>query len=286
MSIKQDIKQMAYDAATTFLNEGVELNDTIGSMYSEDLIENPEILKRVCEAANNTVYMTMFKNKNVDRSQIKFPLADAQHLLNLIDQENGPMIENTPIDYLVEPRLTVVTKTASLDEGLEKIANVNTENESSSKRKLAIQKMAQIESTAKNLVYSLEIVKTAAERNAESLLNDYVSHGIDTISSGESFADMTKIAMRSVVDNFGETGITIVKKASQHALGKLKSRGFKTNNELTKISSEVINGDNELCCTSNDLVLELEKAAACTELINSIKKTQGLIKGIRDGVSA
>jgi len=283
--LNQQIKQMAYDAATAYLNEGVNLNESIKDMHDNGKIKNDEILKRVCEAANNTVYMTLFKNKNIDRSQIKFPLADSALLLKTIDQESGVMVDDKSIDYLIAPQIEPVIKTAALSDGMEKIAGDMSESAKRGKITYTIQKLAQIDDAARKLVYNLEMIKTASERRSESLLAEYINHGLDTVSARESFADMTKIAMRSVVEDFGDRGVKIIQSVSGHAFEKIASRGFTVNTELTKLSSMNINGDNDLSRTAQELVLELEKAAACKKMITGINSTRSKVKGLRDAVS-
>lgn len=273
--LKQMIKSVAYEVARSYLDRGINMNDILFNMYSEGQIENPEILKRICESANNTVYLTLFKKPDQDRSNISFPLADAGLILEKSDEENDYMsVNEIPMDYMAMPIKIASQRTEReySSEEMEKIAYVKNDNTFS---KIAFErKLNQALVSVDNMISGMEMVKTASEKRFDHLIDKLASISARIVSNGESMGDMSKIAMTSVKSSFGGEGMVKVAKVCNFINEDLKQRGFKPSTEITKLSSLVIDLDSELSKVANELVLEIEKIAASKNIISGLKKTK------------
>lgn len=267
--LNQRIKTCAYEVASQYLNGGSDMNEALHDKYVNGDIENKEILKRICEAANNTVYLSLFKDPKQDRSNISFPLADSQKIIKQADQENASMVaDGVIVDYILAPEKRA-SSTAQPD-GMSKIARKKEYNEF---EKLAIKRKIQsgVDSIT-NLISGLEIIKTASNRRFSDLVDQLSRTGLSLMSAGESFGDMSKIAVRSVGPNHGESGMVKMAKICDHVRKGIESRGFKLSTELTKTSSAVIDQDSELSQLANMAILEVEKIAACDNMITGLKE--------------
>lgn len=119
----ESLELMGKKAATAFLSDGVELDDSIAKLAGEYQDISPEQIKRVVEFANTAVYLAKHdqaKTAGADHSYPQFKLADAGRILqDLSDGARPTVVTNTDVDYSREaqkPKLSSAPLEAALAE--------------------------------------------------------------------------------------------------------------------------------------------------------------------------
>jgi len=106
--VNELIDKLAYEAASAFINQGVDLNESIKAPFLNGVIENTEVLKRVCEEANKQVKLAMLQDTQPNGT-VKFNFASPEKIMGSTNTGLG--------DYAVAPKREVPTllveKTAS-----------------------------------------------------------------------------------------------------------------------------------------------------------------------------
>ena len=272
--IEKNIRELAYNTAKEHLTSGQDMNEYIYNLYvAGDKIENNEILKRVCELANNNVYIALFKNPKTDRSNITFTLADAKGIIEKMNNKTVSPSKTVDFDYISAPVKKLNVKVASFE--IEKTAS---EFDASLKKIATVHKLERGMSCLVNMVSGLECVKTASENRMYDIIGRLSEIGAGITSNRESLGDMTKIAMKSVKDNYGKEGVEKIAKVCDYVMREVKARGFNISTDITKLSSSNIDVDGELYKLSNEFNLETEKIAACKKIITGAGCRIELIK--------
>lgn len=251
MAIKDEISKYAYDASYQFLQHQKPLSKTIIVIGAKNNL-NSEVLKRICEKANQNVYLTLFNSKGVDRSNIKFPRADAEEVMGGVQQQGATNdYQITPAEHeIVVGKPDIPAKnTGIMDERDE--------------MQLTLEKIRNLLASVKNM---LSEEKTAASKS----LDEFYGNVKNMVGNGESFGDIAKMAMRfaSTKDVNVEKTADILKYAKDH----LTKEGHRISTEITKISSEGINPNFELFQNVQNCVESIEKVAGLTEMFNNISK--------------
>lgn len=255
----QKIKDIAFAVVDAY-SKGVPLNDSI--LAVADSIDNEEILKRVCELANNNVYLSIFHTPSVDRSNIVFDVADFDKINSEIkrrkfemnDYSTGPSaIKYNVADQAPSDKVVVMSKSAELNDMNMKIAELG-----------VIQRFQRY----------TETIKSAELKSMESSFNKMANDATFVVSTGESIADMAKLASRNVAD-MGLSSSRVME-AYDEIHQHLVSTGHKVNTDFTKISSMRINRNSEILKPSTEFALSIEKVAALNEMLSNIKTVIGI----------
>src|SRR5271169_1516792 len=92
------IKLTAHAVAEDYLLSQANMNDAI-FLKASDLNLNEEIVKRICEIANQNVYLSLFNDPTINKVQIKFDKANCNTIINKLQKSEQDMKE-----YKVVPK--------------------------------------------------------------------------------------------------------------------------------------------------------------------------------------
>jgi len=268
-NIIQSIKDLAQKASEDYLLFGNNLNSTIIVFYQDDKIDNDEILKRVCEQANQNVYLGLFNDEECDKSNIQFPVADSVQI-----KEETQKSEQAMKDYQTPPEHFKL----SLDTAAQPNQLEVKENEQVKLGEL--NRLVEYRTTFRNLLSSMENIKTAEMYAANNSFNKMAHDAKLMTAKGESIGDIAKIAMRYIK----EQGSDMKKIASAYDIihKDLIESGFYVKTGFTKTSSMKINSEAKMLDPILDFTLSIEKIAAANDMCENISKTLGLFDKVID----
>ncbi len=250
----QNIKEMSHKAAEDYLLFKKNPNDTITEMCVSGQIENNEILKRVCEHANQNIYLGLFNDSDIDKSNIAFPYADFDTLKTTVQQSEQAMkIYNSPPEE--KPVISIELKTAE-----KKASDVATDDYVLLGYRDTLIKFAQ----------RIEALQQSEIQSAEASFDKMAHDTKLMIFNGESIGDIAKLATRNVQDH-GLDGIKIAS-AYNEICSDLVQSGFHVKTEFTKLSSCKINNESEMLLPSMQYAMAIEKAAAFKDVLDGAKR--------------
>lgn len=254
MDLIDSIKQVAHRAAESYLLTGASMNDTIFQAHIAGEIENDEILKRICEQANQNVYLSLFNDATIDKSNIKFEMADWNEILSNIKQRESEMKEYDapPTDF----RASLPDITSN-----EEPTMVHT---SAFKKLGALNQLVDYHTRVNQFEKTLESMRVSEVSAAEEAFIKMSHDAKLVVANGESLGDMAKIAARFAV----EMGVGFEKVATAYGIiqESLRQNGFAVNAEFTKLSSLKVNDSSQILAPVKSFVLAIEKAAALKEM--------------------
>ena len=254
--IIQRIKNIAHDVSEGYLLYGEDMNDAI-IKKAED-IDNHEMLKRVCEHANQNVYLSKFQDAE-NRGNITFDIADFNLVKQSIDESEKSMeLYDTPpedfrslLEIAVEtPQANEAEKTASLD-------------------KDSVYAATEYRQQFSRFANSIGMMKSAAMEDFESNFNLMYHDAKRVVAHGDSLGDMAKIASRCVMENGLSPESTM--KAYGIIEKELEKSGFSVNTEFTKLSSMRINHNAISLRPVKEMSMAIEKVAALEEMEKNVK---------------
>ena len=247
------IRSLGYAAAQDYLVKGKDLNATVSELCRG---ENQEMTKRVCELANQQVYLTLFNRPGSNRANIKFSPATMDGVnVELKSQEKAMSdYSNTPKDYRQKTASDIIFKSEATPASNEKIG--------------IIQKIASTENKLNLLRSSMLTMKIACERDSMSKISTMHRHARTMVVQGESLGDVAKIACRSVM----EQGLDHIKVATvmDYIGTEIAKEGLKVSNEFTKISSMPVSHKNPMNVLAREYVESVEKTAGFADVIAGI----------------
>jgi hypothetical protein len=250
------IRDIAYAVVEAYTKNKTPLNDAI--LHISDTIDNDEVLKRVCELANQNVYLSLFHTPGIDRSCISFDVADFATLQKEINKRKLAMNDYAaaPDDHkktltitVVPVENTTVDKTAAIHDKYRLIA------ERDCLRKLA------------NM---LGMIKTSEIKSVEQHYNKILQDSLTIVHQGESLGDMAKLASRNIVEH-GMDPTKIMEVYSEVAK-MISDEGYHVNTEFTKTSSQKINPRAEILQPSKEIALSIEKVASINEMLSKVNR--------------
>jgi len=262
MNLVDSIKNIAHKASENYLLTGDDMNDTILSSYYEGDVDNLEVLKRICELANQNVYLSLYQNEETDKSNISFDLANFNKLKDEILKSEKAM-ENyatPPSDFR-----SLLTLIVGNDVG-------NIEQAPDAGEKLAeFQKLGNYRNAFEAFISDIESLRYNEVQSAEKAFLKMAHDAKLMISNGESIGDIAKIASRYVKD----MGLDPMKIAAAYDVihKDLIGDGFTVKTGFTKVSSLRINKNAEMLKPVDQLIMSLEKIAATTEMLQNVNKT-------------
>jgi len=256
------IKNIAHKASEDYLISGADMNDTILDSYHAGEIDNLEILKRICELANQNVYLSLYQSDDTDKSNISFVLAD-------YDKSKTAILESEKAmeSYATPPNDFRSLLTLVIGKDVGDIQQAPNDGE-----KLAeFQKVGNYKNAFKAFISDIESLRYSEMQNAEKAFLKMAYDAKLMVSSGESLGDIAKIASRFVK----ESGLNPMRIATAYNMihKDLTKDGFTVNTEFTKMASLRINKNAEMLEPVNELMLSLEKIAATTEMITNLTNT-------------
>lgn len=127
----ESLEMMGKEAANLLLNEGVSLNESIAKLAGTHSDINHEHVKRICEFANNSVYLAKHdqnKTAGASSSYPRFVLADPNRVVqDLSDGARPTVFTPTDTDYGRQPLKKEKMSSAMADAYLAQLFSVETE---------------------------------------------------------------------------------------------------------------------------------------------------------------
>ena len=270
--IIQSIKDVAHRVSEDYLLFGKNMNDSIIDSYMGGEIGNDEIVKRICEHANQNVYLGLFNDLNVNKSNIIFDIADFNKIIPVIRESETAMeaLKAPPKDF----RSNFANSTLP-DRQNETAGEIEDDqlNEAKSVEKNASELYAVIQcrDTLKNFLSKIDMMKCAEEKLAEESYNKMRHDAKMIVAKGDSLGDLAKIAARGIK----EYGCDFTKVAEAYdMIGKeLSDNRFIVNNEFTKLSSMKINQDAEILKPVFSFNSSILKLAGLNDLSENVSKS-------------
>jgi len=262
MNLIDTIKNIAHRAAEDYLLTHVDMNDTILDSYNAGEIQNLDTLKRICELANQNVYLSLFQDESLDKTNITFVLADFNKLKTEILKSEKDMesYATPPGDFR-----SLLSLIVGRDAGdIQQAPNAG--------EKLAeFQKVGNYKNAFEAFISDVESVRYSEMQNAEKAFLKIAHDTKLMVANGESIGDIAKISSRFVK----EAGLNPMRIASAYNIihKDLKDDGFTVSTEFTKVSSQRININAKMLQPVNEFALSFEKIAATTEMISNLRKT-------------
>jgi len=254
VDIIQRIKKLAHEVSEGYILFGADMTEAINKKYNDGDFDNKEMLKRVCEHANQNVYLAKF-NSGENRGNISFPIADFNAIKENIDESEQSMelYDTPPEDFRSALELVIDNATSAQQEKTAGKLSGESVNEANEFRN----RFAQFSN-------ALGMMKTAAESEFESGFNLIYHDSKRIVANGDSLGDMAKIASRCVM----EDGISPRGVMTTYAIieKELTNSGYSVRNDFTKTSSLKINHKSLTLRPVKEMSLAIEKMAVLTEM--------------------
>lgn len=264
------IKQLAGRVSEDYLLKKKDMNDSIYLLAVEKKL-NEEIIKRICEFANQNTYLSIFHADKDKRGNIQFDLADFKKIIEKIKETN--MADH---DYLKRPDDFRLSDEYGQDAGEEQDEVVAEPSKSLDDHLKDLKKDFKLKDRLATLLSAIKTMTTQEEMNAEDNVMKISSYCKSLNFNGESFGDMAKLALRYTK----EKGYELNKTASLYSkIGEyLSDKGFKVNTELTKISSLKINHSSDTFKPLDSYHQSLIKLSGLREISHNVEATLKTLK--------
>lgn len=267
-----EIKKLAGSVSEAYLTKKAPMTDAIVIIAKSNKL-NEELIKRLCEIANQNTYLSLFHGSKDGRGNIEFDLADAAKVIEKIkelDMGNEDYLK-TPRDYRLgdeEDEEDEDTIVAEPDDDKSLVERVNDLN-----------KKTRMNDRLTVLLSAIKSMKAQEELDAERNVLKLSSYCKNTITTEQSFADMSKLALRYSKDR----GFGVEKTAGilSYIQEDLESSGHKLNKELTKLSSMPINPGAEMFRPIEGYNMNLVKLAGLDQLEKGVGFFVELMKHVR-----
>jgi len=257
--ITEIIKDLSHRVSEDYLIFGKDMNESLISLVQDGSIENLEILKRICEHANQNVYLALFYNPEVDKSNITFDIANFDDIsLKAKKSEEAMKDYNTPpVDYRSALEIAIMPNIDKDESEGEKLSNLN--------------EVVEYRQVFRNLLNRVGIMKSAEVKSAEESLNKMAHDAKALIADGSSLGDISKIATRHIKENIGGDAMKIAE--CYDIIHKdLVASNFHVKTGFTKISSHAINKKSIILKPVEEFSMAMTKIAGFTEMECNIEK--------------
>lgn len=265
--IIQHIKEIAHKVSEDYLLLGKDMNGELVKLYENGEIENEEVLKRICEFANQNVYLGLFNDPHINKANITFKIADFNFILPIIKESEKAMntLNAPPADYRKDLSSMINTERENFDEdndatevpNLKKFADINT--------------AIYYRNVLKDFFDKIAMMECNEEKIAEDSFNKIVHDARILVAKGDSLGDLSKIAARSIQEKGGN--FIKIAQVYDFIYKDLIENNFDVNTEFTKISSLHIKHDSEILKPVHAFSEAVEKIAALNEMKSNITKT-------------
>jgi len=280
--IIQNIKDVAHRISENYLLMGESVNNALVASYLDGEIENEEVLKRICEHINQNVYLSLFNDASVNKSNITFEIADYKTVLPIIKESEKAMndLNASPKDYRNSLSDAVVPKTPVAPVAAP-TTTTNPEGEASDdysgnfehtiEKAASLYQATQFRTSVNDFLHKISSLRCSEEQVAEKAFDKMAHDARILVARGDSLGDISKIASRHIKDIGGD----FIKVAQAYNMihKDLVDSNYHVNTEFTKISSMKINNDAELLKPVKEFSLSMAKIAGFIEMERNISKT-------------
>jgi len=224
----EEIKKIAGQISENYILKDINMTSAIAEAAKRNKL-NTEIIKRICELANQNTYLSLFSSTPENRGNISFDLADSEKVINKLKEHN--MGEN---DYLTTPTDYRMGLADVLSDDDDKPA-VEVKEDPVIKKIRELSEKVKINEKLKALLSTIKSLESSEKSSIENNILKVSNDCKALVFNGESFGDMAKLALRFTK----EKGFNLEKTAKLYTVVQdyLKNKGFNVKEGLTKISS-------------------------------------------------
>ena len=264
----QHIKDLSHKVSEDYLLFGNDMNKKLIQLYQEGEIENEEVLKRICEHANQNVYLGLFNDPLTNKANITFQIADFNTIIPIIRESEKAMnaLNTPPEDFRTS--LSMPTKNNELE-------NADEDNEATEvpnlKKFANLHTAIYYRNAVKDFFDKIAMMKCAEEKIAEESFDKMHHDARILVAKGESFGDLSKIASRSIKEKGGD--FVKIAQAYDMIYNDLINDNYSINTEFTKISSLNINHKSDVLKPVHTFSDSIMKIAAFEEMKTNVLKT-------------
>jgi hypothetical protein len=265
----QHIKDLAHKVSEDYLLFGNDMNKELTNLYLSGEIENDEILKRICEHANQNVYLGLFNDPTINKANITFTIADFNTIIPIIRESEKAMntLNTPPKDFRADLTSTVKSNTE-----MENYDEDNVGTEVPNLKKLAhLETAIYYRNAVKDFLDKVSIMKCAEEKVAEESFDKMLHDARILVAKGDSIGDLSKIAARSIKDKGGD--FMKVAQAYDMIHKNLIEDNYNVKTEFTKLSSMHINHKSEILKPVHQFSDSTMKIAGFEEMKVNLSKT-------------
>jgi len=266
--IIQSIKNIAHKVSEDYLLFGKNMNNSIVESYFSGEVGNDEILKRICEHANQNVYLGLFNNPSVNKANITFDLADFNQIIPIIRESELAMndIKTPPEDF--RNKLNQVATPIRYNETAQEQEDDQTNEAKSVEKEAQLYEIVQYRDVLKNFMDKVATMICSEEKIAEQSFEQMRHDAKIVVAKGDSIGDLAKIASRNIKEMGGD--FTKIAQAYDEIKLELIDHNFSVNTNFTKLSSMRINPKAEVLKPVNDFYFSLCKMAAFAEMKDNV----------------
>jgi len=267
-----DIKRLAGQISESYLNSGADMNESALKLAQEHKL-NEEFVRRLCEFANQNTYLSMFHSDKAKRGNITFKLAIAEDVIKKIKELS--MANN---DYLRAPTDFRLSDEYGQDLEVDETEVVGKPEVSFDDQLKNLQKSLRLNDRLSILLSAIKTMKTQEEGNAENNVLKLSSYCKGLVFNGESFGDMSKLAMRYTQQR--EFNMEKTAKLLSTIGEYLTNKGFNLTMGLTKTSSLKINESSDVYKPIEEYHMSLIKISGLNEMIDNLEKASAYLKNV------
>ena len=250
-NIVQSIKDIAHKVSEDYIFTKKDMNEALVEAYQNGEIENDEVLKRICEHVNQNVYLSLFNDSLINKSNITFDIADFNKILPIIRESEKAMsaLSASPIDYRSTLSMAALPK-RSTESGLKYEAGENAdeggEDEQTAEMQSNVEKASSLNfaveyrNSIQNFMNKVATLKSSEEQVAEAAFDKMAEDAKILVAKDDSIGDISKIAVRFIKES-GFDNFIKVAEAYDMIHKNLVAGNYHVKTEFTKLSSMKIN---------------------------------------------
>ena len=198
------LELMGKKAATSFLADGVGLNDAIAKLAADYSDISPEQVKRVVEFANTAVYLAKHdqsKTAGDEHSYPQFELADAGRIIqDLSDGARPTVVTKTDLDYTREAQKPKLAS-APLDAALAEMFKTASADDADFSPETVVHQLLSTKEMLQNLRHNLQDRYNQNESLFKEATAEFYVHAKQHMLDGGSLADVYSAASSTGVSD-------------------------------------------------------------------------------------
>jgi len=258
--MKETIKKIAVKVSDDYTLKNVDMNESIKEIASKEKF-NDEVIRRICEIANQNTYLNIFNNKPSERGNIIFDLANSKLIIDKLKEAS--MADN---DYILAPK-DFRSELVELGQDVERIGDISLDP---FKQKLVEIGNIDLNERLKALLSTAKALEAEEKRNAADTVIKISSYCKNLVHGSESLADMSKLALKYSQ----KRGYSLQKTAKLYGVigEELGKQGHNTTKGFTKLSSLKVDMKSDVYKPLEDYHQSLMKIAGFKDMAKNIKE--------------
>lgn len=270
-----EMKKCAGEVSAAYLLRGEDMTKAVYDISKEKGL-NPEQVKRICEMANQNTYLHLFQDKE-KRGDIVFDTAKSEDIIKSVEEHkvNESDYTSAPEDFRKHANL-IPSHTDSDDTVF---TPATTKEKTPSQLASEAVLLCRLKDKLGLLHNAVKTMKHDEAASVEDAVEKMAEFCVTACSRGDSFADISKLAMRYSASRGGDVqdSVSMLTKVADY----LDSRGIKAAKELTKTSSMNIDPAFPMFRYVDQLNDAMLKSAGLHDMDLGLESTILLLKAVK-----